>query len=107
MINKNFIIKNKSIYFKRKKFNLLGKEKIDQIFKLFKNVYIKRYKNIDERYVKITCFHSIKLIACALYYYPYLVFKKDAEIVEISYSSGNDHIESANDLNILDNINIL
>ena len=107
MINRNFIIKNKSFYYKRKNFNLLAKQKFDQIFKLFINVYLKRHDNINERYLKITCFQSVQLISDALYYYPYLIFKKDAEIVEISHSASHDLVESANDLNILDNINTL
>ena len=103
---RNFTIKGRSVYTKRKKLHKFAKSQFDQLFKIFINVYLKKYSNIDEKYLNLIGFQSIQFIASALYYYPHLSYKKNSSVVEIS-SSNHDFIESAHDLNILENVNIL
>ena len=103
---RNITIKGKSVYTNRKKFHKFAKSHFDQLFKIFINVYLKKYSDIDDKYLKLIAFQSIEFISSALSYYPHLNFKKNLNVLEIS-SSNHDLIESSHDLKILENLNVL
>ena len=102
----NYIVIDRTLYSQRKKHIKVACKKLDELFDIFIKVYLKRYKDIDEKFLRIVGYKSLQPISDLLFFCRFLNLKKKIEVVEIPYSS--------NDLNILlckgkliDNVNYL
>ena len=102
----NYIVIDRTLYSQRKKHIKVSCKKLNELFDIFIKVYLKRYKDIDEKFLRIVGYKSLQPISDLLFFCRFLNLKKKIEVVEIPYSS--------NDLNnllckgkLIDNVNYL
>ena len=102
----NYIITDRTIYSKRKKHIKVSIKKLDELFNIFIKVYLKRYKDIDEKFLRIIGYKSLQPISDVLFFCRILNLKKKIEVVEIPYSS-DDLNNLLSKGKLIDNVNYL